>query len=226
MYERFHRNKEIRSAELLLQERIPKRPKLIQHPAMDRVHKPFEKTPQQITPIREFVSPHTKTPAVNMLSNGTFTTMVTNSGSGYSQYKDILVSRWREDPVMDPWGSYIYIRDISKNTVWSPSYQPCRVDSSEQRVQFGLERAVFTRTDGDIKTTMEISVSPEWNAEVRRITLKNNSSETKVLEVTTFVELALSQPIADAAHTAFSKLFIRTDFDPESRVPCCRPQAA
>ena len=216
MYERFHRNKEIRSAELLLQERIPKRPKLIQHPAMNRVHKPFEKTPQQITPIREFVSPHTKTPAVNMLSNGTFTTMVTNSGSGYSQYKDILVSRWREDPVMDPWGSYIYIRDISKNTVWSPSYQPCRVDSSEQRVQFGLERSVFTRTDGEIKTTMEISVSPEWNAEVRRITLKNNSPETKVLEVTTFVELALSQPIADAAHTAFSKLFIRTDFDPES----------
>lgn len=216
MYERFHQNKEVRAAELLLQERMPKRPKLIQHPAMNRVHKPFEKMAQNITPIREFDSPHTKTPAVNILSNGTFTTVVTNSGSGYSQYKDMLVSRWREDPVMDPWGSYIYIRDISKNTVWSPSYQPCMVDAPDARVQFGLDRAVFMRTDGEIKTTMEVSVSPEWNAEVRRITLLNNGSDACVLEVTSFVELALSNPIADAAHTAFSKLFIRTDFDPES----------
>lgn len=216
IYERFHRDKQIQAAELLLQERMPKQPKLIQHPAMNRAHKSFEKMSQNVTPIREFVSPHSKIPAVNILSNGTFTTVVSNSGSGYSQYKDVLVSRWREDPVMDPWGSFIYIRDISKNAVWSPSYQPGHIDSQEQRVQFGLDRAVFIRNDGEIKTTMEISVSPEWNAEVRRISLLNNSGETKVLEVTTFVELALSQPIADAAHTAFSKLFIRTDFDPES----------
>lgn len=216
MYERFHQNKAIRAAELLLQERIPKQPKLIHHPAMNRVHKPFEKMAHNTTPIREFASPQTKTPAVNILSNGTFTTMVTNSGSGYSQYKDMFISRWREDPVMDSWGSYIYIRDISHNTVWSPSYQPCQVDTSEAQVQFGLDRAVFMRNDGDIRTTMEITVSPEWNAEVRRITLLNSSQEAKVLEVTTFVELSLSNPIADAAHTAFSKLFIRTDFDPES----------
>ena len=216
MYERFHRNKQISAAELLLQERIPKRPKLIKHPALNRVHEPLEKMIQDVTPMREFLSPHTKVPEVNILSNGKFTTVVTNSGSGFSQYKDFLVSRWREDPVMDPWGSYIYIRDLSNDTFWSPSYQPCQVDSSEQRVQFGLDRATFMRSDGEIKTTMEICVSPEWNAEIRRITLTNTGQEMKVLEVTTFVELALANPIADVAHTAFSKLFIRTDFDPET----------
>jgi cellobiose phosphorylase len=63
---------------------------------------------------------------------------------------------------------------------------------------------------------MEICVSSEWNAELRRITMTNSGEEAKVLEVTTFVELALSNPIADVAHTAFSKLFIRTAFDAES----------
>jgi len=216
MYERFHRNKQVRSAELLLQERIPKRPKLIKHPAMQREHNPFTPMVQDVTTLREYPSPHTTVPEVSILSNGTFTSIVTNTGSGLSKYKGLSVTRWREDPVMDPWGSYVYIRDITKDKLWSPSYNPCQVESSDQRVQFGLGRATFMRSDEDVKTSMEISVSPEWNAEVRRISLTNTGHEKKVLEVTTFVELALANPIADDAHTAFSKLFIRTGFDAES----------
>ncbi|WML44711.1 GH36-type glycosyl hydrolase domain-containing protein [Neobacillus sp. PS3-40] len=216
MYGRFHQNKQIRSAELLLQERIPKKPKLIKHPAMNRIHQPISNIVQDSSELREFISPDTKVPEVCVLSNGSFTTVVTNTGSGFTSYKGISISRWREDPVMDPWGSYIYIRDIKKDKVWSTSYQPCQVVSSAQRVQFGLDRACFMREDDEVKTSMEICVSTEWNAEVRRITLTNTSEETKVLEVTTFVELALANPIADEAHTAFSKLFIRTSFDPES----------
>ena len=117
---------------------------------------------------------------------------------------------------MDHWGNYVYIRDISTDKVWSPSYQPCKVESPDQLVQFGLDKATFMRKDGDIKTSMEISVSPEWNAEIRRITLTNSGKESKLLDVTTFTELALANPIADEAHTAFSKLFIRTEFDQES----------
>ncbi|MGM0875246.1 MAG: GH36-type glycosyl hydrolase domain-containing protein [Bacillota bacterium] len=216
MVERFHRNKQMRSAELLLQERIPKTPRFIKHPALGRMHKPYSKKAQDVATAREYISPDTTVPEVSVLSNGSYTTVLTNTGSGFSQYKGLLVSRWREDPVMDPWGSYVFIRDVTQDKLWSPSYQPCRVESSEQRVQFELDRTTFMRVDGDIKTSMEICVSSEWNAELRRITLTNSGEEAKVLEVTTFVELALSNPIADVAHTAFSKLFIRTAFDAES----------
>lgn len=216
MYERFHRNKQVRSAELLLQERIPKRPKLIKHPAMKREHGPSTQMIQNVTTLREYTSPDTTVPEVNILSNGTFTTIVSNTGSGLSKYKGLSVTRWREDPVMDPWGSYVYIRDTTNDKLWSPSYNPCQVKSAEQRVQFGLGRATFMRSDEDVKTSMEICVSPEWNAEVRRMSLTNTGQEKKVLEVTTFIELALANPIADDAHTAFSKLFIRTAFDAES----------
>lgn len=216
MVDRFHSDKRVQAAELLLQERMPKRPAIVDHHAMHRVHEPYSRTDQLPSEKRTFTTAHTEVPEVCVLSNGSFTTLITNSGSGFSRFQGLNVSRWREDAVRDPWGSYVYIRDVTEDKLWSPSYQPCRVESSQQRVEFELDRAEFSRTDGEVETTMELSVSPEWDAEIRRITLKNNSTKAKVLEVTTFVELALANQIADDAHPAFSKLFIRTDYDAES----------
>lgn len=211
MYERFHRDKRVQAAELLLQERIPARPKIIKHPAMAAgpVSSP---RPVQNGAVREYLSADTRTPEVCVLSNGAYMTVVTGSGGGFSRYEGLAVSRWREDPVLDDWGSYIYIRDVTRDAVWSPSFQPCRVPSSEQRIQFSLDRASFMRVDGDVQTSLEICVSSEWNAEVRRLTLTNTGNEAKIMEVTTFIELALAPPIADDAHPAFSKLFIETEY--------------
>lgn len=216
MYDRFHRNKEVRAAELLLQERIPLRPKWIKHPEMYRSSARKEQTPQDFGAVREFTSPHTPTPEVCLLSNGRFTSMVTASGSGFSSWDGLSVSRWREDPVRDSWGSSVYIWDVSADRIWSPSFHPSRTEPEEGRIRFEPDKAAFERRDGDIETKMEICVSPEADAEVRRISLVNKGKEAKVLEVTTFVELALSNPIADDAHPAFSKLFIRTAYDGDS----------
>lgn len=213
MYERFHRNKEVRAAELLLQERIPQRPKWIKHPAMYRSLARGEKPVRNAEAVREYTSPGTITPETCLLSNGRFTTMVTNSGSGFCSWEGFSISRWREEPVKDSWGNYVYIRDVVSDRLWSASYQPCRAESPEQRICFELDKATFVRKDADVETRMEICVSPDSDAEVRRITLTNRGNQTKVLEITSFVELALSNPIADAAHPAFSKLFIRTAYD-------------
>ena len=211
IYERFHRDKRVQAAELLLQERLPARPKIIKHPAFACVHVP-DTRPAVTGAQREYLSTATPAPEVCVLSNGTLLTSVTNSGSGFSRYEGLAVSRWREDPVLDNWGSYMYIRDVTRDVVWSPAFQPCRVPSSEQRVQFSLDRATFMRVDGDVQTSLEICVSPEWNTEVRRLTLTNAGYEARIIEVTTFLELALAPPCADDAHPAFSKLFIKTEY--------------
>lgn len=213
MIDRFHRNKEVRAAELLLQERIPDKAKLIRHPALHRLQDDREKKAAPTDPIREFTSPHTPTPETCVLSNGRFSTVVTASGSGFSSFDGISVSRWREEPVRDSWGSFVYIRDVASDEVWSASYQPCRGESPDQRIRFELGKATFERSHGEVRARMEICVSPEFDAEIRRITLTNTGNETKMIEVTTYVELALANPIADDAHTAFSKLFIRTAYD-------------
>ncbi|WP_028608967.1 GH36-type glycosyl hydrolase domain-containing protein [Paenibacillus harenae] len=216
MIDRFHRNKEVRAAQLLLQERVPRRSKLIKHPALYRLPAREEETVQAAGPLREFTSPHTATPETCLLSNGRFTSMVTVSGSGYSSWDGLSVSRWREEPVTDSWGSYVYIRDVMSDRIWSPSYQPCLLESTEQRVVFETYKATFTRHYDEVETRMEICVSPETDTEVRRITLMNRGEQPKVLEITSFLELALSNPIADDAHPAFSKLFIRTEYDEET----------
>ncbi|MEK3883309.1 glucoamylase family protein [Paenibacillus sp. PL2-23] len=216
MIDRFHRNKEVRAAELLLQERIPREVRMIQHPALSRSLLERDAVPNTSEPVREFTSPHTATPEACVLSNGRFSTVVTASGSGFSSWEGLSVTRWREEPVMDSWGAYIYVRDVGNDRIWSPSFQPCRTETPEQRARFEPDKASFERRFGDVLTLMEICVSPETDAEVRRITLTNESSEPKMLEVTTYLELALANPIADDAHTAFSKLFIRTAYDESS----------
>jgi cyclic beta-1,2-glucan synthetase len=212
MYDYFHRDKRVEAAELLLIERIPPRAALLDRElsGKTRIQEP---KPAKIGPLREFLSADTTVPEVNVHSNGVFTTMVTNSGSGFIRYEGMALSRWREDPVTDPWGSYLYIRDVKRDKVWSPSYQPCRVLSDKQRVLFARDRTSFQREDDDMHTLLEITVSPESNAEVRRLTLSNQGSDSKIIEVTTFLELALALPDADKAHPAFTKLFVETEFE-------------
>jgi cellobiose phosphorylase len=74
------------------------------------------------------------------------------------------------------------------------------------------------RVDGDLQTSLEICVSPEWNADVRRLTLTNAGNEPRIIEVTTFSELVLAPAMADKAHPAFNKLFIKTEYAAD--VPC------
>lgn len=212
MYDHFHRDKRMQAAELLLIERIPPRDSILNRELPGKKRVPKTK-PEQIVPLREYFSADTLVPEVNVHSNGSFTTVVTNSGSGFIRYESLALSRWREDPVADHWGSYMYIRDVILNKVWSPAFQPCRVPSDKASIQFSQERTTFLREDEGVQTTLEITVSPESNAEIRRLTLSNTGDAARIIEVTTFLELALAPPEADKAHPAFTKLFVETDYD-------------
>jgi cyclic beta-1,2-glucan synthetase len=215
MYDHFHRDKRVQAAELLLQERIPPRDSIINRElsGQSRVEKP---KPAHIAPLREYDSANTTVPEVNVHSNGSLTTMISNSGSGFIRFEGMDLTRWREDPVTDHWGSYIYIRDVALDKVWSPTFQPCRLPSNMQRAQFSQERSTFLCEEEDVHTTLEICVSPEVNSEVRRLTLSNKGSEARIIEVTTFLEIALAPHDADKAHPAFTKLFIETQFEADA----------
>lgn len=211
-YDRFHQDKRVQSAELLLKERIPARPAMIRE--LTAVHaRSVEPNQARATEMGNFVPLDTITPEVSILSNGAFMTAVTNSGSGFSQYDGIAVSRWREDPVADNWGQYMYLRDVTSDQVWSPTFQPCRVASAGQRIRLSLDQAEFTCKHNEVETKLDLCVSPEWNAEIRRLTITNHGSDTKIIEVTTYLELVLAAANVDLAHPAFTKLFVETEYD-------------
>jgi cyclic beta-1,2-glucan synthetase len=142
--------------------------------------------------------------------------MLTAAGSGYSRWREVALTRWREDPTCDAFGYYVFLRDVADGRVWSAGYQPvgCQPDSYD--AAFAEEGAQFTRRDGPILTKTEILVSPEGDAEVRRVAVTNEGNRTREIELTTYAELVLAAPAGDSAHPAFSKLFVQTEFIAES----------
>lgn len=211
---RFHSEPIIQAAELLLQERMPREIALARRP------------PEQATGMtqienllpeiqRHYTTAHSRIPRTHLLSNGRYAAMITAAGSGYSRWHDVAVTRWREDATCDNWGSYIFLRDTRSGQTWSAGYQPSAAEPDSYDVRFTEDRAELTRTDGAITTALEIAVSSEDDAEVRRLSITNHGIRTREIEVTSYAELALARQPDDAAHPAFSKLFVETEFVPE-----------
>ena len=211
MRARFHAEPIIQATELLLQERMPRDVATFRPPT-----KPLHAAPSshEIASLtqRRFHSPHAKTPRTHLLSNGRYAVMITAAGSGYSRWRDIAVTRWREDVTCDNWGSYVFLRDARAGAVWSAGYQPSGTRPDSYEVAFSEGRVEIIRHDGAITTTLEVAVSPEDDAEVRRVSITNLGRETREIELTSYAEIVLAPHPDDDAHPAFSKLFVETEF--------------
>jgi cyclic beta-1,2-glucan synthetase len=209
--ERFHSDPSIQATELLLQERTP-RDVSVAHPRAEEVGTASRITDPQVPEVRRLRSPHDSAPQTHLLSNGSYSVMVTAAGGGYSRWNDLAVTRWREDATRDDTGSFFLLRDVDSGRTWSAGYQPMAGQPDSYEVLFTEDRAEIIRNDGDITTTLEISVSTEENAEVRRLSIVNSSLRTREIEVTSYAELVLGAQASDVAHPAFSKMFVRTEF--------------
>lgn len=216
MQARFHSDPQIKSAELLLQERIP-----------DRVIFKKEYGEEYALPrgtehdagevIRVYGVPDSKLPNVHLLSNGSYSVMLTNGGTGYSKYYGTALSRWKEELIGNSRGIFMYIRNVDTNTIWSAGFEPYNTTPEKYRVVFMPDKAEFVRKDGKIDTHTEIVVSPEDNVEIRRISFTNHGQEPVIIEVTSYFEVVLAHPDEDIAHPAFSNLFVRTEYVPDHR---------
>lgn len=171
---------------LLLQERIPKANALyLSHP--ERVDsRAAAETPEM--PMRVFSTPDTRTPAVQLLSNGRYNVMITNQ-----------------------WGTFCYLRDLTSGKVWSSAFQPTLTRTETYEAVFTEQRVEFRRHDPDFDTHTEIVVSPEDDIELRRVRITNRSGTRRMIEVTSYAEVVLAAAAADALHPAFSKLFVQTE---------------
>jgi cyclic beta-1,2-glucan synthetase len=178
-------------------------------------------------PVRRYVTPHTLSPRTHLLSNGSYSVMVTNAGGGYSRRQQLAMTRWQEDITTDEWGNFCFVRDLESGAVWSATHQPIGLDADEFEVTFAIDRAMFRRVDGDLETRTEIVVSPEDDVELRRITITNQGRQTRSLHLTSYAEVVLAPADADLAHPVFSNLFVETAVLPERDALICtrRPRS-
>ena len=208
MRSRFHADALIQATELLLQERVPrdvaKTPPSVAESAVVRA-------PMVESGGWRTANPWSATVDTQLLSNGRYSVMLTAAGSGYSAWRDLAVTRWREDATCDDWGTYVFLRDVRSDEVWSAGLQPTGTPSEEYRVTFNEDRAEIGRRDRNLGTNLEVLVSAEDDAEVRRITISNFGVRVREIEVTSYAELVLAPLAADIAHPAFSKLFVETE---------------
>jgi cyclic beta-1,2-glucan synthetase len=112
----------------------------------------------------------------------------------------------------DCWGNFCYLRDVETREFWSAAHQPAVQLGERYEAIFTQARAEFRQRHGAIETHLEISVSPEDDVELRRLHLTNHSSAARTIELTTYAEVVLGPAAADAAHPAFSNLFVQTEF--------------
>jgi cyclic beta-1,2-glucan synthetase len=225
MQQRFESDPAFQATTLLLQERVPKATAFYS-PAAELSD--LRTTPESAeTRVRVFSSPDTPVPEIQLLSNGRYHVMVTNAGGGYSRWKDIAVTRWREDTTCDNWGTFCYLRDVTSGKFWSTAYQPTLKPSDHYEAIFSHARAEFRRRDYDFDTHTEIAVSPEDDIELRRITITNRSRRSRAIDVTSYAEVVLASPAADALHPAFSNLFVQTEVLPQRKAILCtrRPRS-
>jgi cyclic beta-1,2-glucan synthetase len=225
MVERFHTDPNVRAAELLLQERIPKKAALIKEPI--GIHAKYPDLDGHADDTERKYTERTALPEINVLSNGHMMSVTANDGAGLLSWDGLAVTRWREDSVAVSSGMIVYIHDVDSEKTWSVTGFPNQ-GTEFATSAFRLDKTVYELEHNGIFSKLELTVSPNVDAEIRRIQLANRGLEERTLEITSFLELALATQAADSAHPAFSKLFIQTSHDAkeESLFAKRRPRGA
>ncbi|HEY5075171.1 MAG TPA: hypothetical protein VII34_10795, partial [Pyrinomonadaceae bacterium] len=177
-------------------------------------------------PVRVFSGTATPNPAVQLLSNGRYHAIVTNAGGGYSRWKDIALTRWREDSTRDNWGTFCYLRDVATGAFWSTSFQPTLNSSGVYQASLSEACVAFRCSEQGLDALTAIAVSPEDDIEVRRIEITNRSGVRKVVDLTSYAEVVLALAADDDAHPAYSNLFVQTEILREQQAILCNRRSA
>ncbi|MBL8810710.1 MAG: cyclic beta 1-2 glucan synthetase [Planctomycetaceae bacterium] len=227
MQKRFLADPSLRAADLLLHERVP-RTSVAVYPHAIEARVTRTTSAEEAGTMRIFSDPSGPVPEVHLLSNGNYHVVVTSAGGGYSRWRDLAVTRWREDPTRDCWGSFCFLRDVDSNVVWSTAFHPTGHAAKRYEAIFTQARAEFRRLDEQIESHTEISVSSEDDVELRRVTLTNRSDRRRIVEVTSYLEVVLAPQAQDESHPAFSNLFVQSEILPRQKAVICtrRPRSA
>lgn len=165
---------------------------------------------------REYIinTPFTPRPWGNVISNGDYGMMISQTGSGYSWRGNAgqnRITRSFQDLIKDNWGKYVYIRDLKRQTYWSAAYKPVMRPYQHYQVVHGVGYSRFVQRVEDIESVLTVFVAADAPLEVFQLRLTNHSNETRELDVTSYAEWLLG--FAPDEHREFHKLFIETSAD-------------
>ncbi len=218
MQELFHSAMCVKATQTLLKEKVPSRNVTLR---LNDVQPEKTSFADEIHAARVYTNTM-QYPQAHFLSNGRYTVMLTQYGTGYSKCDNIMVNRWHQDCLRRAPGIHIYIKDLDSGVVWSAAFLPTCVRVDSHRVVFEQHKASYITEAAGLETTLEICVSPECNMEVRSLNIKNNRETAASLAVFCAYTPALCSEADFKAHPAFAELFIDTQADEENNVVYAR----
>jgi cyclic beta-1,2-glucan synthetase len=212
MRERFHADPVIEAAELLLQEKAPREIPVLQAKADNPMRKAVESSEEPAS-IRYIPNPMTAPRATQIMSNGHYSVMVTANGGGYSRWNGLAITRFQPDPIESGYGTFLFLRDMENGEWWSATSDPVRLAGEKSTTIFTDYKAEFIKETGTIHSTVETIVASDSDGEGRRIVITNTGTKDRLIEVTSYAELVLTNDDTDTAHPAFAKMFVETEID-------------
>ncbi|HEY6108649.1 MAG TPA: hypothetical protein VIV56_07075, partial [Gemmatimonadales bacterium] len=156
-------------------------------------------------------------PRAHLLSNGRYRVILTDGGGGYSAWQDVRLTRWAADPSRDVGGVWFYLRDLERGASWSAGRNPIPGNPDRYETARDGGSVAIVREECGIESRLDVVVDPDSDCEYRILALTNRSRTERRLDVTSFLDVTLNDPAADAAHPAFSKLFVETEFLADSK---------
>lgn len=159
---------------------------------------------------REYVieTPATPLPWINYLGNEDFFSLISNTGGGYSFYKDAKlrrITRYRYNNVPGDNGARNYYitrmnEDGTPELTWSPTFLPAKTPLDVYRCRHGIGYTVFEAERAGVASSLTAFVPLHTPAEVNRLDLTNNGDAPVTLEVTGSVEWCLWNAVDDSSN--------------------------
>jgi cellobiose phosphorylase len=132
-------------------------------------------------------------PWINVLANEDFGTLVSETGAGYTWSRNSREHRltpWSNDPVLDPHGEALYLRDEEAGGFWSPLPGPAPAAAAyEVRHGFGQTRCAHASHGLDQEVT--VFVPRHDPVKVVRLRLTNKSGAARRLSAFAYQRLVL-----------------------------------
>ena len=150
---------------------------------------------------KEYVieTPNTPYPWINYLGYKDFFTMISNTGGGYSFYKDAKlrrITRFRYNNVpMDDGGKYFYIKD--GDTVWNPGYKPTKTPLDKYECRHGMGYTVIHGEKNGVSADCTYFVPLNTACEIHKVVITNNTDRKKNLKLHSFLEFCLWDGLDD-----------------------------
>ena len=216
MVQRFLKEKSVMAMDLLLQEGVPWDAPLERGRADEVWDHPADTQPA--TELVPWVpSPTFAVPQVHVLGNGRMSSLITDGGGGGLSLKNVALTRWRADPTRNAFGQWMYLQDADDGDLWSLGAAPTVRQDAETKCVFHQHMIELLRRHRGIVARMDVTIAPEDDVEIRRLTLVNETEHDRTIDVTSYAEVVLAPPLEDERHPAFSKLFVHSSYLPEDQ---------